>query len=1035
MKKVSDHRRNLVATFVASTLAASTAALVPHTAQAQIATATLEGHAVPGTKVVATNVDTGERREATATSGGVYTLVGLPPGTYRVKAGTQEQVLTLSVASTVTFDFTNTKLQAATLQQVVVTGRRLVDVKTMQVGGLVSPRVIQTIPQITRNFLEFADTVPGVTFVVDGQGNTSFRGGAQESENANVYIDGMSMKDFIQGGIAGQSGPQKNPNVGDPGNPFPQSAISEYRVITSNYSAQYAQVASAAIAAKTQSGTNTFSGSSFVDFTNQNLRADTPAEANASTPGDPKALGGQSLEYGASFGGPIVQDEAHFFGAYEHKDLALPNTVFPPGGGVPTVAGLQSLLPASVWSQFGPTTNPFKEDLFFGKLDYEPGVSDRLELSELYRFESQISGAAGQTAASAANSLDNRFNRVGLYWLHAAESWTNEARVDYESTGQTPFASSTRPQLTYTWFCNPADIGCTGSNSTIINVNGENVYSQFKNQQQVYGLSDDFTLPNLSFAGTHTLRMGVSYNDAKLSYQDAGQGSQFYYAVDSTGTYATPFQAAYTALYQGNKQVLANSNDKLYGIYFQDDWNVNQHLLLNLGVRYDYESVPAWQNFVTPAAVVAGFNAPYPAQPTGFPQPTPGETYAQALALGGINAADYISTGHNRSPQSNEIQPRLGFSYDIKGDERYVVFGGYARSYDRNIFDLMSLELTKSALAEPTVNFYGGGYSLNNCLTAADASPTCVAWNPAYMNLANLQGLNTTPFGEIDMVNNRIRSPYSDQFSLGFRTRIGEWDASITLSDVKSYDRIVGQLGNRLADGGYYEPSSWGSAGVNPSWGGVPGTTGNLVLWNNGGKDTNEQVLVFLEKPYTSESGWSATVAYTYSNAYQNDYYSYFGNNNYLFDLPKVSMYPMVPSSVIPKHRLVVTGSIDGPWGITYGAKLTLATPIGFGGAPGCPTTIQQCHGYWDFPITGFPRDAWGEHNLDLQATKHFGLPWYGLNGYVRFDVLDVFNTPQFANANFSPTFVGTSLPPQYVTNGPIYGVPLTLKLDAGINW
>ena len=1029
MTKVKNQRRNLVASFVASTIAASSAAFIPHTAQAQIATATLEGHAAPGTKIVATNVDTGASREATATAAGVYALIGLPPGTYRVQAGGQEQTLTLSVASTLTFDFTPSP-EAKRLQQVVVRGQRLVDVKTMQVGGLVSPRVITTIPQITRNFLEFADTVPGVTFTVDGQGNTAFRGGAEEAQNANVYIDGMSMKDFVQGGIAGQSGANKNPNQGDPGNPFPQSAIDEYQVITSNYGAQFAQVASAAIAAKTKSGTNTFSGDSFVDFTNQNLRADTPAEANSTVPGNPKKSGTSSTEYGATFGGPIIQNMAHFFVAYEHKDLSLPNSVFP-GSNTPDVAALKSLLPASVWSQFGPTDNPFKEDLVFAKLDYEPGVNDRLELTELYRFESSINGAESQTAASAANSLDNRFSRIGLYWLHAADRWTNEARFSYESTGQTPFASSTNPQLTYQWFY-------AGGNATIINVNGESAYAQFKNQQQVYTVQDDFTLPDLNFAGEHNLKMGVSYSGTQLTYQDAAQGSQFWYAVDSTGTQATPYQVNYTALYQGNKAVQAHSNDKLLGVYFQDDWNVNQHLQLNLGVRYDYETVPSWQNFITPAAVVAGFGAPYPAQPTGFPQPTAGETYAQALALGGINYADYISTGHNRTPQTNEIQPRLGFSYDINQDQHYVVFGGYARSYDRNIFDLMSLEITKSALAEPTVNFYGGGYSFNNCLTATDASPTCVAWNPSYLNLANLQGLNTTPFGEIDLVNNHIKSPYSDQFSLGFRTRLDDWNASVTVSEVKSYNRIVGQLGNRLADGGYYAPSSWGNAGVNPSWGGVPGTTGNLVLWNNGGEDINKQVLLFLEKPYTVESGWSATIAYTYSDAYQNDYYSYEGNNAYLFDLPKVSMYPFVPSSVIPKHRVVMTGSLDGPWGLTFGAKLSLATPIGLGGnAIGCPTTIAQCNGYWDFPITGFERDAWGEHNLDVQVTKHLDLRWYGMKGYFRLSVLDVFNTPEYdpTAASFANGLKFNGPPPTYNTSGPIYGVPLTLKLDAGLSW
>lgn len=1027
MTKPIHQRRNLIASFVAATLAASSAALIPYTAHAQIANATLEGHADPGTTITATNVDTGDRRVAKTSPAGTYTIIGLPPGRYRVQAGDQAaQLLTLSVASTVTFDFTNTALRAATLEQVVVSGNRLVQVRTPEVGGVVSQQTIATIPQITRNFLEFADTIPGVTFTVDGNGNTSFRGGAQESENANVYIDGLSMKDLIQGGIAGQAGPTKNPNEGDPGNPFPQSAIGEYRVITSNYGAQYAQVASAAIAAKTKSGTNEFSGGSFVSFTNQNMRADTPAEANATTPGDPKALGGENLEYGVNLGGPIIKDAAHFFVAYEHKDLALPNSVFPTGS-TPDVAALKSLLPPSVWSQFGPTTNPFNEDLLFSKLDYEPSDNDRLELSNLYRFETDINGASGQVAQSAANTVDNRFNRVGLYWLHAGGNWTNEARLSYESTSQIPQPKSTNPRLQYVWFCAPADTNCTGNLAQIININGEDVHAQFKNQQQVYTLQDDFTLANLSLAGSHTLKAGVSYSGTKLAYQDAGEGSVIYYAVDSSGTYSTPYEVDYTALYQGNKAVIANSDDKLYGIYLQDDWNVNQHLLFNLGVRYDYETTPAWQNFVTPQALVNDIYGPY--------QPGATETYAQALALGGVNIGNYISNGHNRSPQSNEIQPRLGFSYDIKGDQRYVVFGGYARSYDRNIFDLMSLELTKSALAEPIVDFYGGGYSAHGCVTPANASPTCLPWNPAYTSLANLQGLNTTPYGEIDMVNNHIRSPYSDQFSIGFRTRLGDWDTSLTLSDVKSYDRILGQLGNRGENGAYYLPSSWGNAGVTPPWGGVPNTTGNLVIWNNGGKDENREVLVFLEKPYTSDSGWGATVAYTYSDAYQNDYYSYLGNNNYAFDLPNAAMYPMVPSSAIPKHRLVVTGSMNGWWDVIFGAKLTLATPVGFGGAAPCTTTIAQCNGYWDFPVTGFPRDLWGEHNLDLQATKNFDLKWYGLSGYFRLDILDVFNTPEYSVATFTPQTGGKSAPPIYATNGPIFGVPFTVKLSSGISW
>jgi len=70
-----------------------------------------------------------------------------------------------------------------------------------------------------------------------------------------------------------------------------------------------------------------------------------------------------------------------------------------------------------------------------------------------------------------------------------------------------------------------------------------------------------------------------------------------------------------------------------------------------------------------------------PERATAFP----GQTYAQTLAKGGVNINDYISNGHNRSTYMGEFQPRLGFSFDLNADQKHVVFGGYGRSYDRDL--------------------------------------------------------------------------------------------------------------------------------------------------------------------------------------------------------------------------------------------------------------------------------------------------------------------------------------------------------------
>ncbi|MGH8317049.1 MAG: TonB-dependent receptor domain-containing protein [Steroidobacteraceae bacterium] len=1015
MKRVSRRQRGLIASFIASTLAA--AAYGPSVVWAQTAEANLRGHAAPGATITATNVATGASRRTTASANGSYTLAGMPPGTYRVNAGPgTTQTLTLSVASTETYDFVKSAVQTAALQQVVVTGTRLQDVRTSEVGEIVSLHDIDVVPQLTRNFLEFADTVPGMVFTVGANGDTSIRGGAEVDQNVNVYIDGVGMKDYIsRGGVSGQDGASK---AGDPGNPFPQAAIGEYKVITSNYSAQYDQVASAAISAVTKSGTNEFTGEAFGDFTNENMRADTPAEVASTSTINPKE-GGATDEYGVDEGGPIIPNVMHFFIDYEHKNLSLPNSVFPPGQNGATLANLQTVLPASIYSQYGPTSNPFKEDLVFAKIDWEPSDNDRFELTDLTRVENQQVGAGGQVAASAAYAYKDNNERIMLLWQHAGNRWINEARFTYQNALDSPEQASETPASIYYYFAS------TSVNSEAIQVNGQQPESYFRYKQSGPGFQDDFTLSDLNWAGDHTLKMGVKFQSIDLQARDAQQGAEYYYAADSTGTYPTPFQAVFTLTNPG-QDITANSSDKQYGVYFQDDWVPIHKLTVNLGVRWDYETVPSWQNFQLPASIVAALNSPYPTSAT--PAPRPGETYAQALALGGININDYIGNGHDRHPQSNEFQPRLGFSYDIQDDQRHVIFGGYARSYDRNVFDVMSLETTKLAISEPTIGFYGTPYTLNGCTTAANASPTCIAWNPAYLNLANLQAQEKSAFGEIDLTKNNLKNPYSDQFSLGIRNRLGDWDTSVAVAQINSYNGIMGHLGNRYANGAYYNNGTqWGSSGV-------PGM-GNLILWDNAANDRNTELLVSADKPYTPESHWGATVAYTYTHALQNNPYSYESFNGYEFDLPSPSDYPYLPSSAVARHRLVITGSHDGPWGMLYAMKVTLATPTPIAAVEPC--AIQsQCHGYNAYPVVGYVRDTLQEREVDVQATKNFDL-MHSLSAYLRLDVLNVFNTPYYdpAGAIFSPVGGKSYPPPMYNTAGPILGVPLTLKITGGLKW
>ncbi|MDE2307116.1 MAG: TonB-dependent receptor, partial [Xanthomonadaceae bacterium] len=800
-------RKKLLASLVAASFVAIASA--PGISIAASSDATLRGHAAANAVVTAREVATGAVRRTRADSDGSYALVGLPPGTYQVDAGSGTQhTVTLTVASTATLDLTKPPA-AANLGAVTVTATTLQEVKTSEVGTDVSLRQIDTTPQSSRNFLQFADTVPGMVFARDANGNTSLRSGAQASTAINVYIDGVGQKNYVlPGGITGQNASQ--------GNPFPQLAIGEYKVITSNYKAEYDQISSAAVVAQTKSGTNKFHGDVFGDFTNTVMRAETPSEAanHNKTPSHEK-------DYGFDLGGPIIQDQAHFFVAYEGKEFDTPTTVVPGLIG----SGYENQLPASAKAQLGPASLPFKENDWFGKIDYEPTDRDRFELSGKYRDETQVGGIGGVITPSAALDTNNTDKRFDVRWDHSAYSWFNRLQMTYEDAFFAPTPANLGAGARYS----PSN----NQNQTILQTGNSPLAQQNKGQKGP-SLQDDLTFNDFEWHGDHVIKMGIKYKAVKLTAQDAGDANAlFSYAVtQNAGTETIPYQVQFGSPAPGQSPV-ATSSDKQFGTYIQDDWAVNDKLTLNLGIRWDYEETPSYLNFVTPANVIAAFNSQDPNAPAG-------QTYAQSLAKGGVNVNDYVSTGNNRSAPKNNFAPRLGFSYDLNGDEDHVIFGGIGRSYDRNLYEALQVEQTKSALSQPTIQF---NTPLKPCTVGINS---CYAWNPAYLDIANLQALvaGTNTGKEVDLVNNHIKTPYSDQFSIGMRNKIGDWNTSAAIARINSYDGLVYTLGNRYPDGSFWKNGSqpWGN--------GIPGF-GSLIIGNNGLETRTTQVLLSAEKPYT----------------------------------------------------------------------------------------------------------------------------------------------------------------------------------------
>ncbi|MEO7149665.1 MAG: TonB-dependent receptor [Rhodanobacteraceae bacterium] len=988
-------RKKLLASLITAGVA-STAA-VPTVIWAQTANATLQGKAPTSSQVTARNIATGSVRVTKAGADGSYTLVGLPPGTYRVDAGPgTERTVTLSVASTSSLDLgagaPPPTGSVTTLGVINVTATALLDVKTSEVGQTVSLHQIQTVPQITRNFLEFADTVPGMIFSVDNSGHTFLRGGAQNYDSTNIYVDGVGQKNDIFGGPTGQFFSQ--------GNPFPELAIGQYKVITSNYKAEYGQISSAAVTAVTKYGTNEFHGEVYGNYTDDSYRDETPSEkaSGHKTPSVDK-------EYGFALGGPIIQDKMHFFITNEVKRFDTPVTV------VPGVAGVTDLLPADAQSQFGPASNPFFENLFFGDIDWEPTDRDRFELRAQLRNEKQINNVGNTTAASDGINTKNNDNRYVLDWQHSADAWFNELQFTYENAFYRPTPITLGVGQAYTF--GPA-------NNALILATGAPPPGAGQNKgQKGPGLKDDLTFNDFQWLGDHTVKVGFEYKQITLTSQDAGDATaQAFYDVEpGTGTSPTPYKIQFPVPSMGLNPAVT-SKDKQFGAYAQDDWAVNDHLTLNLGLRWDIDRNPSYLNWVTPANVVAALNSQDPNAPAG-------QTYAQSLALGGVNINDYTSNGNNRHAQKNEWQPRLGFSYDLNGDQRHVIFGGAGRSYDRNLYQYLQLEQTKAALSEPTYYF---STSTQPCM-----GQPCVPWNPSYLSIPGLQTLvqGSNAGKEVDMINNNLKVPYSDQFSLGMRNTLGEWNTSATVSRIKSYDGFIFTLGNRFPNGAF-----WMNGGQ--PWGnGVPGF-GALIIGNNGVETRSTQLLLSLEKPYTKQSGWGVTVAYTYTHADQNrDILNYGG---YGFDQATIGDYPFILSDIAPKHRLVATGVIDGPWGVTFATKLTLATPTPNNGFISYSYPATAPNGANNLPVAGVPSGGksfmfggpiFGYRSVDFEATKDWLIAG-DTHLYLRLDVLNAFNYKNLVDVNSAyPTY----FPISYNPTGNITGVPRTFKFTVGVRW
>lgn len=804
-----------------------------------------KGETLPGATILATHEPTGTQYGAITDFDGYFRIPNMEVGgPYTLQISFvgyetfQQKGISLSLGQTYKVDVTLGDAQVE-LEEVVFIGKRneynIIDGNRTGAETFIQAEQIETMPTIARNLTDFTRLTPQST--VDDNGAISIAG-ANNRYNA-ISIDGAVNNDVFGLAATGTNGGQTG------GTPISMDAIEQFQVVIAPYDVRQSGFNGASINAVTRRGTNEFHGSGYYFMKNENLAGKTPGGIELADGEEREKLTEfTSNTYGARLGGPIVKNKVFFFINAEIQREETPKPFsFATYRGASTQSDIDNLITV-LKNQYGYDTKGYSDftselnsNKFIARVDANLSQVHKLTLRHSYTYNESIS------PSSSSSSVINFYNN-GIYFPSTTNSTALELKSNFES-------SSNNLIIGYTSVLDDRDpmgnnfprvIITDDDNSDpdntkkgTINLGSEPYSTANQLDQKILTITDNFNI----YKGKHTLTFGfnIEYSSTYNLFIRKNYGEYTYNSLSDflNNEPAYQYDRSYSLVDDitgDGSKAAAEFGMMQYGVYAQDEIQVSDRLKLTLGIRAD---IPTFSD--------------KPREDTHFNEVTIPELEAQGYDLEGAKAG-------SMPKGSLMFSPRLGFNYDVTGDQSTQIRGG------------VGIFTSRIPLVWP-----GGSYS--NCGVIIGGAYHRSSWGtPIYFEgdwnnqyeISDFGGTDAAYGGQIDLFAEDFKFPQVFRASAAIDQKlplgmIGTFEAlfSKTLNNVLYHDLNIENQKITLTGG----PDN--RTIYSPSAGTVTSDYTMIMLGTNTNKGYSYNFTAQLQKPF--ENGLSASLAYTFGRS------------------------------------------------------------------------------------------------------------------------------------------------------------------------